>query len=134
MLRRLVGREPRVLRLPLAFHGDAGARKVLGLGWPKRRKLARAFMWEHSDKSLGLAQLLDLLGVFLTCRSDVLIFSRMYWEYMVVLKANVASLSLDVFPEEPNFRQPRHPLRRHPEAGLAVVHLDPEPPLQRERR
>ena len=36
------------------------------LGWPKRCKLALAFMWEHSYKGLKLAQLLGQLGVFLT--------------------------------------------------------------------
>ena len=35
-------------------------------GWPKRCKLARAFLWEHSYKTLMLAQLLGQLGVFLT--------------------------------------------------------------------
>ena len=37
------------------------------LGWPKRRKLAHAFLWEYSYKRLKLAQLLGQLGVFLTC-------------------------------------------------------------------
>ena len=36
------------------------------LGWPKRSKLAHAFLWEHSYKRLELAQLLGQLGVFLT--------------------------------------------------------------------
>ena len=36
------------------------------LGWPKRHKLAHAFMWEHSYKRLKLAQLLGQLGFFLT--------------------------------------------------------------------
>ena len=40
------------------------ARKVLG--WPKRRKLAHAFLWEYSYKRLKLAQLLGQLGVLLT--------------------------------------------------------------------
>ena len=40
------------------------ARKVLG--WPKRCKLAHAFLWEDSYKRLQLAQLLGQLGVFLT--------------------------------------------------------------------
>jgi hypothetical protein len=44
----------------------AVARKVSG--WPKRWKLAHAFLWEYSDKRLKLAQLLGQLGVFLTCR------------------------------------------------------------------
>jgi hypothetical protein len=35
-------------------------------GWPKRSKLAQAFLWEYSDKRLKLAQLLGQLGVFLT--------------------------------------------------------------------
>ena len=35
-------------------------------GWPKRCKLARAFLWEYSYKRLKLAQLLGQLGVFLT--------------------------------------------------------------------
>ena len=34
------------------------------LGWPKRWKLARAFLWEYSCKRLQLAQLLGQLGVF----------------------------------------------------------------------
>jgi hypothetical protein len=32
------------------------------LGWPKRCKLARAFLWEHSYKRLTLAQLLGQLS------------------------------------------------------------------------
>ena len=36
------------------------------LGWPKKCKLAHAFLWEHSDKMLKLAQLLGQLGVVLT--------------------------------------------------------------------
>ena len=35
------------------------------LGWPKRCKLAHAFLWEYSCKRLKLAQLLGQLGVFL---------------------------------------------------------------------
>jgi hypothetical protein len=35
-------------------------------GWPKRRKLAHAFLREYSDERLKLAQLLGKLGVFLT--------------------------------------------------------------------
>ena len=50
-----------------------GAWKVLG--WPKRWKLARTFLWEYSYIRLKLAQLLDQLGVFLTqgrrCHLDV---------------------------------------------------------------
>ena len=38
-------------------------------GRPRRCKLARAFLWEYSDKSLKLAQLLGQLGVFLTWSS-----------------------------------------------------------------
>ncbi len=49
---------PRALRRP-------PARKVLG--WPKRCKLAHAFLWAYSYKRLKLAQLLGQLGVFLTC-------------------------------------------------------------------
>jgi hypothetical protein len=36
------------------------------LGWPKRHKLAHAFLREYSYKRLKLAQLLGQLGVFLT--------------------------------------------------------------------
>jgi hypothetical protein len=36
------------------------------LGWPKRRKLAQASLWESSCKRVELAQLLGKLGVFLT--------------------------------------------------------------------
>ena len=36
------------------------------LGWPKRCKLAHAFLWEYRCKRLKLAQLLGQLGVFLT--------------------------------------------------------------------
>jgi hypothetical protein len=43
-------------------------RKVLGR--PRRRKSAHAFLWEYSCKRMKLAQLLDQLGVFLTCRMD----------------------------------------------------------------
>ena len=35
------------------------------LGWPKRCKLAHAFLWEYSCKRLKWAQLLGQLGVFL---------------------------------------------------------------------
>ena len=40
------------------------AKKVLG--WPKRRKLAHAFLWGYSYKRLKLAQLLGQLDAFLT--------------------------------------------------------------------
>ena len=36
------------------------------LGWPKRCKLARVFLWDYSYKGLELAQLLGRLGVSLT--------------------------------------------------------------------
>jgi hypothetical protein len=36
------------------------------LGWPKRCKLAHAFLWEYSYKRLKLAQRLGQLGAFLT--------------------------------------------------------------------
>jgi hypothetical protein len=36
------------------------------LGWPKRCKLARAFLWEYSDKRLKLAQLQGQFGVLFT--------------------------------------------------------------------
>ena len=36
------------------------------LGWPKRYKLAHAFLWEYIYKRLKLAQLLGQLGDFLT--------------------------------------------------------------------
>jgi hypothetical protein len=39
------------------------------LGWPKRCKLARAFLWEYSDKGLKLAQLLANLASFSLLRS-----------------------------------------------------------------
>ena len=48
------------------------ARKALG--WPKRCKLAHAFLWEYSYKIYKLAQLLSQLGVFLT-EGAVLSFS-----------------------------------------------------------
>jgi hypothetical protein len=35
-------------------------------GWPKRCKLAHAFLWEYSYERLELAQLLGQLGGFLT--------------------------------------------------------------------
>jgi hypothetical protein len=41
------------------------------LGWSKRCKLARAFLWERRYKRLKLAQLLGQLGVFLTRASFV---------------------------------------------------------------
>jgi hypothetical protein len=43
------------------------AREVLG--WPRRFKLAHAFLRGYSDKKLKLAQLLGQLGVFLTLQS-----------------------------------------------------------------
>jgi hypothetical protein len=63
---RVVGRERAVERA--ASHGRhelAAARKMLG--WPKRCKLAHAFLWEYSCRRLTVAQLLGQLGVFLTC-------------------------------------------------------------------
>jgi hypothetical protein len=44
-------------------------RERMVLGWPKRCKLAHAFLWEYSYKKLKLDQLLGQLGVFLTWRS-----------------------------------------------------------------
>ena len=41
------------------------------LGWPKKRKLARAFLREYIYKGLKLAQLLGQLGGFLTWRTRV---------------------------------------------------------------
>ena len=38
-------------------------RETMVLGWPKRCKLAHAFLWEHSYIGLKLAQLLRQLGV-----------------------------------------------------------------------
>jgi hypothetical protein len=35
-------------------------------GWPKRSRLAHAFLWEYSYRRLKLAQFLGQLGVFLT--------------------------------------------------------------------
>jgi hypothetical protein len=46
-----------------------GARKVVG--WPKRYKLAHAFMWEYSCKGLELAQVLGQLGGFHTRRAEL---------------------------------------------------------------
>jgi hypothetical protein len=46
----------------------AAARKVLGSSrWPKRCKLAHAFLREYSYKGLKLAHLLGQLGLFLAC-------------------------------------------------------------------
>ena len=45
--------------------GQLAARKASG--WPKRCRLAHAFLWEYSYKRLQLAQLLGQLGDFLTC-------------------------------------------------------------------
>ena len=36
------------------------------LGWPKRCKLAHAFLWAYSDQRLKMAQPLGQLGVLLT--------------------------------------------------------------------
>jgi hypothetical protein len=49
------------------------------LGWPKRCKLARVFLWEHSYKGLKLAQLLGQLGVFLTWVSMAALRSTTVW-------------------------------------------------------
>ena len=56
-------------RLHAVQRGEAlaAARKVLG--WPRRCKLAHAFLRGYSDKKLKLAQLLGQLGVFLTLPS-----------------------------------------------------------------
>ena len=40
------------------------------LGWPKRFKLAHAFLWEYNCKRLELAQIPGQLGVFLALRVD----------------------------------------------------------------
>jgi hypothetical protein len=58
-------RHPRDARQLLADAlSSAEARKVLC--WPKRCKLAHAFLWEHSYNRLKLAQLLGQLFFFLT--------------------------------------------------------------------
>jgi hypothetical protein len=56
--------------LPVVSCGDEArsARASMVLGWPKRCKLAHAFLWEYSCKRLKMAQLLGQLGVFLTGR------------------------------------------------------------------
>ena len=41
------------------------------LAWAERCKLARAFLWEYSDKRLKLAQLLGHLGVVLTLKGSL---------------------------------------------------------------
>ena len=49
-------------------------------GWSKRCNLARAFLWEYSYKRLKLAQLLNQLGVFLTCGAGALkVLIRHVW-------------------------------------------------------
>jgi hypothetical protein len=45
-------------------HRPAPAVATKVLGWPKRCKSARAFLWEYSYKKLKLAQLLGQLDVF----------------------------------------------------------------------
>ena len=62
-------------RLAAPF-GPLAARNVLG--WPKRCKSAHAFLWEYSYNRLKLAQLLDQLGVFLTCVATC----RPYFQYV----------------------------------------------------
>jgi hypothetical protein len=52
---------------------DVGLAARQVLGWPKRRKLARAFLWEYSFERLKLVQLLGQLGIFLTCSQVVII-------------------------------------------------------------
>jgi hypothetical protein len=58
------GKNPPHRRRLLRVGVPLRARTVLG--WPKRRKLAHAFLWKYSYKRLKLAQLLAQLGVFLT--------------------------------------------------------------------
>jgi hypothetical protein len=41
------------------------------LGWPKRCKMAHAFLWQNSYKRPNLAQLLGRLDDFLTCASAI---------------------------------------------------------------
>ena len=53
----------RLCRSSVRIHGTC-ARKAFGR--PKRRKLAHAFLWEHSYKRLKLAQLLGQLSIFLS--------------------------------------------------------------------
>ena len=60
------GRRARTVEIAEADHNEVlqraadvrGLRDRQVLGWPKRCKLARAFLWEHSYKWLKLAQLL----------------------------------------------------------------------------
>ena len=66
-----------------------GAKKVLG--WPKRRKLARAFLWEYSYRRLQLAQLLGQLVVFLT-----LGLGRVVASYHLLIHAIPKSLTYSV--------------------------------------
>ena len=58
------GAEFAVAMRAASFGRAPRAREVLG--WPRRCKLARPFMWEYSYKRLKLAQPLDQRGVFLT--------------------------------------------------------------------
>ena len=54
-------------RPDLATRGKVRKLEVISIGWPKRCKLSRAFLWEHSGyQGLTFAQLLGQLGVFLT--------------------------------------------------------------------
>ena len=46
------------------------------LGWPKRCKLAHAFLWKYSYKRMKLAQLLGQLGVFFTWLTNL--FTKMF--------------------------------------------------------
>ena len=62
---QIVRRRRLVKALPARLQGvRSQAREVLA--WPKRSKLAHAFLWGYSDERLKLAQHLGQLGVFLT--------------------------------------------------------------------
>ena len=78
---------------------SAAARNVLGwLGWPRRCKLANAFVWEYSCKRLKLAQLVGQLGGFLTCAGRVAGLAPPTADFVLVVAGVVARVAVPARP------------------------------------
>ena len=75
---------------------SAAARNVLG--WPRRCKLAHAFVWEYSCKRLKLAQLVGQLGGFLTCAGRVAGLAPPTADFVLVVAGVVARVAVPARP------------------------------------
>ena len=69
------------------------------LGWPKRCKLARSFLWEYSDKRLQLAQLLGQLGVLFTLTKIVQGWPKLWANFraLVEIFSQIVGLNLTIW-------------------------------------